>query len=449
MKSVLLFLLIIFSLGSSAAVYYVSPTGSDTTGDGTISSPWFTLNKAWTVVAAGDVVYMRGGTYTYTSTQVLTGKNGTSGSRITVTAYPNEKPVIRKGTPYAYHNRNATSLIYVSGNYITLSKLELTGFTQEDTYLWVALRLANINYCTFDQLKIHGNSSGVYLSDSSTGNILNNCDIYNNFDPLSNDSYGNGDGIAIAWIPAGSSNTLKGCRIFYNADDGLDCWNNEGLAIIDGCWIWMNGYREDHAAIGGDGNALKLGLTQTSNGSVLQRDIRNNLIFKNRAHAIDQNGGVVLCHVYNNTIWNNVIGINLWDYSLAHIIRNNAVFGNTNNYSGGDYSNSTRDHNSYHATWQPLGVVTESSDFASIDTTGVSSARQSDGSLPIINFLRLSEGSRLRDAGTDVGIPYSGSAPDMGAFEYAPQPIPSAPLTKPIIKGGKVWMKNKKIYMTR
>ena len=34
--------------------------------------------------------------------------------------------------------------------------------------------------------------------------------------------------------------------------------------------------------------------------------------------------------------------------------------------------------------------------------------------------LRLAPSSRLIDAGTDVGLPYHGSAPDLGAFEKAP-----------------------------
>lgn len=418
-------IIVLFSMISYAATYYISPTGNDTSGNGTITSPWFTLNKAWSTVAAGDVIYMRGGTYAYTSTQLLTGKNGTSASKITITAYPNEKPIVKKGGSFSY--RMATAMIYITGSNIFMSNISLTGFRQEDAYLWVALKLVDINNCTFERLSIHGNSSGIYLNGSSNNNIILNCDIYNNHDPLSADPYGNGDGVAFANIPAGNTNTLRGCRIYYNSDDGLDCWNNEGIAIVDNCWVWMNGYREDHVTIGGDGNALKLGLTQTSSGTVMQRDLRNNLLFKNRANAIDQNGGRVLCHVYNNTIWGNVAGVNLWDYSLSHIIRNNAVFGNAKNYSNGDYSNTTRDHNSYDASWQPSGIVTSTSDFLTTDTTGISGPRQANGDLPNLNFLKLASSSKLINAGTNIGIAFSGSAPDLGAFEYGGSTIDATP----------------------
>jgi hypothetical protein len=44
-------------------------------------------------------------------------------------------------------------------------------------------------------------------------------------------------------------------------------------------------------------------------------------------------------------------------------------------------------------------------------------SRLADGSLPINDFARLVTGSDLIDQGIDVGIPYLGLAPDLGAFE--------------------------------
>src|SRR4029077_20715569 len=45
--------------------------------------------------------------------------------------------------------------------------------------------------------------------------------------------------------------------------------------------------------------------------------------------------------------------------------------------------------------------------------------RKADGSLPDIDFMRLVAGSHLIDAGVDVGLPFNGSAPDLGYFETA------------------------------
>lgn len=62
------------------ATKYISPTGDDTTGDGTSGNPYKTINKAYTESSAGDTIYCLPGTYdwglddnnTYTSARTLT-----------------------------------------------------------------------------------------------------------------------------------------------------------------------------------------------------------------------------------------------------------------------------------------------------------------------------------------------------------------------------------------
>jgi chitinase len=64
-------------------------------------------------------------------------------------------------------------------------------------------------------------------------------------------------------------------------------------------------------------------------------------------------------------------------------------------------------------------VTVSAADFVSLDFSGATGQRNADGSLPTINFLKLAAGSNLIDKGVDVGLPYSGSAPDLGAYEYS------------------------------
>ena len=86
------------------AVFYVSPTGSDS-GSGTIGSPFRTIEKARDAVSAingamtGDIyVYLRGGNYYLTSTLIFNRKDsGTNGFRVIYTAYTGEIPVISGG----------------------------------------------------------------------------------------------------------------------------------------------------------------------------------------------------------------------------------------------------------------------------------------------------------------------------------------------------------------
>lgn len=64
-----------------------------------------------------------------------------------------------------------------------------------------------------------------------------------------------------------------------------------------------------------------------------------------------------------------------------------------------------------------LPLRLSAADFRGTSTADLDAPRRADGSLPVLDFLRLAEDSDLVNAGTDVGIPFSGSAPDIGAFE--------------------------------
>jgi hypothetical protein len=66
-------------------------------------------------------------------------------------------------------------------------------------------------------------------------------------------------------------------------------------------------------------------------------------------------------------------------------------------------------------SWQ--GFAPAASDFISLDTALALAPRGSDYSLPKNGFLRLQSTSQFVDKGVDVGLPYSGKAPDLGAFE--------------------------------
>ena len=74
MKLKLLFLLTFLYLccSTKATTYYISPTGNDITGTGTITNPWKTLSKATaTVTSLGDVIHVNSGTYPETNQSVL------------------------------------------------------------------------------------------------------------------------------------------------------------------------------------------------------------------------------------------------------------------------------------------------------------------------------------------------------------------------------------------
>lgn len=433
MKHIFFVILIALTTVANATNYYISPNGNDS-NNGTITSPFFTLNKAWSVVKAGDIIYVRGGLYKFNSRQNLTDKSGTESDTIRIWAYPGEKPVFTKSSSFTNPNW-PVSLVYVKANYIHIKGIEVTRFTQATSTIWYGIALQGANHNKLENINSHHNGHGMVIRDESGNNLVLNCDFHHNYDPLtSNDPYGNADGLEVGYQSSSMVNTIKNCRIYNNSDDGIDLWDNNGNVIIDGCWSWNNGYREDGRTKGGDGGGFKFGKTSTGNGSEFKRTIKNNVSVYNRTRGFNQNDANVRFYFYNNIAYKNLDGIDFSTNNLSNIYRNNVSFGNSSSNWKGQYSTATKDHNSYDPLVAPSGPKVTSADFQSVDTTGMAGPRQADGSLPSLRFLKLVSGSGLVDTGVDVGTSYAGSAPDLGAFEFrtsvsTPAPAP-APATK-------------------
>lgn len=75
---------------ANAAGYYVSPTGLDT-NVGSLASPFRTVQKAASIALAGDIVYLRAGTYRET---VVPAHSGTPNAPITFRPYGSEVAII-------------------------------------------------------------------------------------------------------------------------------------------------------------------------------------------------------------------------------------------------------------------------------------------------------------------------------------------------------------------
>ncbi|MDL5501603.1 MAG: hypothetical protein QSU88_00135, partial [Candidatus Methanoperedens sp.] len=90
-----------YTISAGSSQYYVSQTGSDS-NSGTLTSPWKTIQKAANILVAGDIVYVRGGTY---RERVIAKNSGTNTNYITFVAYPGEIPVIDgTGLSFTYYD---------------------------------------------------------------------------------------------------------------------------------------------------------------------------------------------------------------------------------------------------------------------------------------------------------------------------------------------------------
>lgn len=422
MKFILL-IIFVFSLATSNAnVYYVAPGGSDGAA-GAIGTPRFNLNAIWTLVSAGDTVYMRGGTYTYSTQQYLTGKNGTAGNLIKLWAYPGESPVITRGASFSKPNWHR-GMVFLTANYVHVRGIRFTGMYTDDNQVDAGLQAYNVNNCIFERLECDNNVEGMIIENSCTGNLVLNCDFHDNYSNYGGSNGGNSDGMATTYMTSTSStNTIRGCRAWNNGDDGFDTFENSGYVLIDSCWSWHNGYNKGTNTSAGDGVGFKLGsdfLTTPANVGVVKRRLQRSMAWDNRNAGAHINEADHSTEIYNNTFFrNDITGLNFHYNNRVHYFRNNVSFGNTDKdveVSGA----STNQTNSAGTAYNDGGWTTNAStgDFVSIDTAGQRGARQSNGTLPVRTFLTLTTGSDLIDAGTSVSLGHVGSAPDRGANEY-------------------------------
>ena len=392
------------------ADYYVSPAGDDT-NPGDIDHPFKSFEKAHSVVVAGDLVYFRGGTYhprdPTLNTTMLTGTSGTADHPIRFWAYPGETVVFDFST--ITNSSDTLWGIWFSGDYWHWKGIDIVGTPQfAGQNMSTGFRVESSSYCIFEQMGFHDNfGTGFVLHGTSTGNLILNCDAYNNQDPI--DAYENSNGF-MSVTDEGTENTFRGCRAWWNCDDGFDHFNGNGVVIHEECWAFWNGYVPGTFEVAGNGMGFKLGESQYSQG-IVTRVARNCLAFENLAWGFDQNDLDDKIQLDNCTAYRNDVGVRLGHKGQLHIVQNCISYASTT-LDAFVNAGSVDDHNSWNG-----GVTVTDADFVSVDSTGVDGPRGADGSLPVLDFLRLAPGSDLIDKGVDVGLPYLGAAPDLGAYE--------------------------------
>jgi hypothetical protein len=386
---------------SSAKAYYVSLGGSDVAA-GTFSQPFLTITKAHSVVAAGDTIFVRGGSYAVNAT-INISKSGTSTNGFFLLTYPGERPILDfSSMAVSSGNRG----IQLSGSHWYIKGFDVKG--AGDNGMSISGSFNTVEFCSF----FENGDTGLQLGNGASNNRIINCDSYYNVDP----GQGNADGFAPK-LDVGTGNYFYGCRCWQNSDDGWDGYlrpSNDVTTTLENCWSFSNGYLKNGSASSGNGNGFKMGGGDNGNSDHLKHNmiLKRCLAFDNRVKGFDQNNNLGSMTLYNCTAFRN--GTN---YSISRALDSGKALIVINCVSLGSYgllgSFAVQQTNSW---LSPFDV--SNADFVSVDTAGVRGPRKADGSLPDITFMHLAPGSRLIDAGTIIGLPYSGSAPDLGAFEY-------------------------------
>ena len=429
--------LIFFAAESKANTFYVSTAGSDS-NPGTITSPFKTWQKLSSILKAGDTGYIRGGTYKSPVSPgvrdwIVTWSNlaGISSNHIVISAYPGEQPILDLAGFDQSHNTTAVRVNKCS--WVEFIGLWVWNVQQHPGYITAGWEFHECTDITMNRCWAHNIAgAGIRQAQKNGSDVINNnrftyinCDASYCADPVSTGggNYGNADGFDCNTGTA----TYINCRAWWNSDDGFDTYTNDSHVYYRNCWSFRNGYVPGTFTDPGtqaDGMGFKWGTTSTDQSANILKTYTNCIAFDNKSWGFDQNLAACKAEFYNNTSYRNARGGWATGYSITpreqSILKNNISFSDPVTVS--DMSGLEADHN----TWNSLAA--SSASFVSLDTAGVTKARQADGSLPKLQFLHLSARSNMINAGVSIAnLLSSGSAPDLGAFEYSG----SSPINQP------------------
>lgn len=407
----LLFLLLATS--AHAAEWFVAPEGSDQSS-GSRRKPFASIQRAQKAASPGDTVILRGGTYRMTEDMIaqrrriwahviLLDKSGAPGKPIRYRAAEGERPVFDFSAVKPRGMR--VHAFEVRGSYIELVGIEVTGVQVTATGHTQSICFSNTgSHNRYERLEMHdGMGIGFYLTGGS-GNLILNCDAWNNHDPVSGDKRGgNVDGFGGHPQTGDIGNVFRGCRAWFNSDDGFDCISAWESIRFEDCWAFQNGKSPDGKGLA-DGNGFKVGgfgLEPPRGGlpEVIPRHVVTRCLAANNKssgfYANHHPGGGDWIHnsSYGNRANFNFLGrdfkVNRDVPGFGHRISNNLGFHGRAEVQNLDEAECELNGNLF-------GGDLSKKDFVSLDSGELTRPRQADGSLPEITFMQPMAGGPFK-----------------------------------------------------
>lgn len=317
------------------------------------------------------------------------------------------------------------------------SWLHLRGFEVVGIQVTIQTHTQSINFDNqgshnvYERLSAHdGKGIGFWIGDGSD-NLVLNCDAYRNHDDVSQGGRGgNSDGFGYHGPKGSVNNVFRGCRAWFNSDDGFDFINSAEVCIAENCWAFYNGYSPEFGLLA-DGNGFKAGGYGATPAARLPNPIPRHAVVgcvavRNKANGFYSNHHVGGVDFINNSAYRNRGNYNFLCREMdnrtdipgrGHRIKNNIGLSGEAEVLQLD-ANACDTSNNYFE----LPIAVAQTDFVGLDESDLVKPRLPNGSLPNVPFMRLARGSKAIDQGVDVGRPFTGKAPDLGAFEWSASP---------------------------
>lgn len=302
-KLISVFVLVIISMNVSLVraqgqTYYVDPSGSDTSGDGSILHPWKSIRHAATQVSAGDTVLINPGSY---EGDIYVDTDGTAAEPVTFRA--NGPGVIIEGSG---GDRDAFFIEFA--DYVVVEGLTIQHATR------AGLRISMSDHVTIRRCTFADNGTWGLFTDFSDYTTVEDSESYGSEDEhgiyISNSSD----------YPIIRHNRLhhnRGCGLHMNGDISMGGDGIISNGLVEGNTIYENG-------LGGGSGINMDGVTHSM--------VRNNLLYNNHAggitlYQIDGGSGSHDNKVYNNTVLMPSDG--RWAINIPNISdTNNKLFNN-------------------------------------------------------------------------------------------------------------------------
>ncbi|HNP28688.1 MAG TPA: right-handed parallel beta-helix repeat-containing protein [Nitrospirales bacterium] len=316
--------------GVRAAEFFVATTGNDS-NSGTIGSPFLTLEKAANVMASGDTMFIRGGTYRRTAQYLDVPSGGGSwATATTVQAYKNEEVIITPQDP----TEKGTDVILLPNNksYIIFDGLILDGLRSGlrnggdgGFYFDRAYDYSNpSHHIRLINLEIRNTYSNAILTRNATHNEFINLNLHHA--DHNNPAYGYSQGPYGIYMASGN-NLMMGCDVHHNGAYGIHHYSNHPPPHVPDNNIYIGNTVHDNGRSG-----FRIGGKNTNVTLINNLAYRNGWGPKVNRYGFHVEGGISNVLLYNNTSYGNVEGeLLLRVGTLPVTIKNNIFFGVSDN----------------------------------------------------------------------------------------------------------------------